>query len=289
MSVSPMRQADRPADDRQRRGARQHGPAAAIDAAQFEAAADVPPQMPEAVAQMVEQRDAPAEQQQKPDPRAEKMLDRGIGLGPIGSGAEPPHQQDRAEAQRHASRAVQDRHHRGQLPAIDLQMRRQWPLGGAHAQGSGEIQADCDLDRAPRSVNATGPWIIAAIPVLRPSSPAALRTRHSRTTPWPACPGHPRLQAAAGEKKTWVPGTVPGTGQAIWSGRFAIEIDNATAIRISRYSEVIEFWAAKQVRLEIGALLRVTRPFSGRFRFARCHVSLSSRNCFTSARPALRM
>src|SRR5205085_12470989 len=116
------------------------------------------------------------------NPRAEKALDRGIGLWPIGSGAEPPDQQDGAEAQRDPGGAMQDRHHRGQLPTIDLQMRRQWPLGGAHAQGTGEIQPDCDLDRAPRSVNATRPWIIAAIPVFRASSPAALRTRHSKTT-----------------------------------------------------------------------------------------------------------
>src|SRR5229473_7922487 len=91
--------------------------------------------MPDAVAQMIEERDAPAEQQQQSEPRAQKTLDGGIGFWPIGGGAKPRYQQDRAEAQRDPAEPVQDRHHRGELPAIDLQVRRQRPLGGAHAQG----------------------------------------------------------------------------------------------------------------------------------------------------------
>ena len=57
----------------------------------------------------------------------------GIGFRPVGGGDQPPHQQDRADAQRDPGSAVQDRQHRGQLPAIDLEMRRQRPRVRSHA------------------------------------------------------------------------------------------------------------------------------------------------------------
>src|SRR6266478_4503732 len=80
MSMAPLRQADDPDEDGQHRGGGEHRPAPGIDAAELQAAPGVPPQMPDAVAQMVEQRDAPAEQHQQSQPRAEKTLDASIWL-----------------------------------------------------------------------------------------------------------------------------------------------------------------------------------------------------------------
>src|SRR5438094_4659375 len=88
MSMSPMRNADHPSNDSQGGGDREHRPAAGIDAVQLESMAGVPPQMSDAVAQVVEQREAPAEQQHQSQPRTEKALDRGIGCRRIGGCAE---------------------------------------------------------------------------------------------------------------------------------------------------------------------------------------------------------
>ena len=66
--------ADAPGDDRQRRGRGEDGLAAGIDALQFEPAPGIPRQMPDAVAEMVEQRDAPPEQHRRsPSGRPEKL------------------------------------------------------------------------------------------------------------------------------------------------------------------------------------------------------------------------
>src|ERR1700704_941335 len=113
MSMSPMRNADHPCNDGQGGGDREYGPTAGIDAVQLQPAAGVPPQMPDAVAQMIEQREAPAEQEQEANPRAKKALDRGIRFGSIGRGAEPPHQQDRPDDERDPVGAMQNRHQGG--------------------------------------------------------------------------------------------------------------------------------------------------------------------------------
>src|SRR3954471_17993764 len=81
ISIAPAGQADEPGGDCQHGGRGQNRPAAGIDALQFEAAAGVPPQMPDAVAEMVEQRHAPAEQQDQAEPGTEKTLHPGISLG----------------------------------------------------------------------------------------------------------------------------------------------------------------------------------------------------------------
>src|SRR5713226_7899362 len=75
ISSAPIGDAGDPGDDGQRCRPRDHCPAAGIDALQLEPAPGIPPQMPQPVAQMVEQRNAPAEQQNPADPRAEKCLD----------------------------------------------------------------------------------------------------------------------------------------------------------------------------------------------------------------------
>src|SRR5438270_9523438 len=90
MSIRPMRNADHPCNDGQDGGDGEHRPAAGINAVQLEPMAGVPPQMPDAVAQVIEQREAPAEQQYEADPGAEKALDPGIWIWPIGGGPQPP-------------------------------------------------------------------------------------------------------------------------------------------------------------------------------------------------------
>ena len=85
--------------------------------------AGVPYQMPDAVAQMIEQSRGPAEQQHDPEPGAEKIREPAIRLGTAGGGDQPPHQQHPAGAQCDAGGTVQDRHDRSELPAINLQVR----------------------------------------------------------------------------------------------------------------------------------------------------------------------
>src|SRR5439155_17392532 len=82
-SVAPVGHANHPDEDRQHRGGGEHCPAAEIDTLELKTAPSVPPQMPDAVAQMVEQRGAPAEQQHEPEPRAEEALHAGMGLWPV--------------------------------------------------------------------------------------------------------------------------------------------------------------------------------------------------------------
>src|SRR5579883_3184916 len=65
ISAAPARQPGDPGGERQQRGRRDDDPAAGIDGLQLQGVAGIPPQMPDAVAEMVEQRDAPAEQQQQ--------------------------------------------------------------------------------------------------------------------------------------------------------------------------------------------------------------------------------
>src|SRR5207302_7902590 len=63
ISSAPIGDAGDPGDQGQDDRRRNHHPAAGIDAFQLEAALGVPPQMPHPVAQMVEKRNAPAEQE----------------------------------------------------------------------------------------------------------------------------------------------------------------------------------------------------------------------------------
>src|SRR3546814_1913996 len=57
-----------------------HGPATACRGGDLEAVAGVPHQMPDAVAEMIEERIAPAEQQQPPDQRSDEALRGGEGV-----------------------------------------------------------------------------------------------------------------------------------------------------------------------------------------------------------------
>src|SRR3984893_1295153 len=68
-----------------------------------------PDEVTDAIAQMIEQRHGPAEQQQEPDPGTEEILDIFIGLRPGSGSNQPPHEQDRPGAQRHAGSAGEDR------------------------------------------------------------------------------------------------------------------------------------------------------------------------------------
>ena len=69
-----------------------------------------------------------------PRARAEKILDPIVSLRARSGSNEPPHQQDGAGAQRDAGRPVEDRQHGSELPAVDLKVRRERPVGGSHLQ-----------------------------------------------------------------------------------------------------------------------------------------------------------
>src|SRR3984893_5245704 len=87
--------------------------------------------MPDPVAQMVEERHAPPKHQHEAEPGIEKLRDSVKGFGARSGGYEPPDEYHRADAQPHPGGAVEDRQDRGELPAIDLKIRRNRPVGGS--------------------------------------------------------------------------------------------------------------------------------------------------------------
>src|SRR5215469_5584022 len=98
-------------------------PAPEIGRLEVEGMARVPDEVSDAVAQVVEQRHGPAEQQQQPNPGPEEILGAFKGLRPGGGGDQPPYEQDRSGAERYARSAVKDRHDGSELPPVDLKVR----------------------------------------------------------------------------------------------------------------------------------------------------------------------
>jgi hypothetical protein len=72
----------------------------------------------------VTERRVPAEQYDEAEGGAEKSQEVGIGFRHVGGGARPRHQEYRADRERDLAHAVQDRPHRDELPAIELQAGR---------------------------------------------------------------------------------------------------------------------------------------------------------------------
>src|SRR6516162_10324734 len=105
---------------------------------------------------MIEQRDGPAEQQQEPEPGTEEVLHTFKGLGPRSGGDQPPNEQKRAGAQHYPGGPVEDRQDGGELPAIDLKVRRKRPVGGSHATA------------IPALLTTPGPRYFVAKPECRP-------------------------------------------------------------------------------------------------------------------------
>src|SRR5215467_9989129 len=123
---------------------------------------------------MIEQREGPAEQQQEPEPGTKEVLHAFKGLGPRSGGDQPPDEQNRAGAQHYPGGPVEDRQYGGELPAIDLKVRRKRPVGGSHATAIPALppplrprhkiawpgwRLGCELDRAPKSVNGSSCWL----------------------------------------------------------------------------------------------------------------------------------
>src|ERR1700750_2009957 len=97
-----------PGDHAQDGGRSDDNPAPQIGRFKVESMAGVPDEVTDAVAQMVENRDGPAEQQQQPNPGAEEILDAFIGLRSSGSGDQPPHEQNRPRSKRYPGGAMHD-------------------------------------------------------------------------------------------------------------------------------------------------------------------------------------
>src|SRR6185437_5083808 len=106
--------------------------AGGVGGAQIETITRVPHEMTQAVAEVEEEREAPAEQQQVAEPRAKKPLRGCEGRLAARRRHQPPHQEQRTDTQREAGRAVRNREHRGQLRLVNLQMRRKRPVGRHH-------------------------------------------------------------------------------------------------------------------------------------------------------------
>src|ERR1700746_1560142 len=109
MSGNPASYSGDPGYQSQHGGRPDDNPPTNIGRFEIERMAGVPDEVTDAIAQMIEQRQCPAEQQQEPDPGAEEILDAFIGLRPGSGGNQPPHEQDRPGAQRRAGSAVENR------------------------------------------------------------------------------------------------------------------------------------------------------------------------------------
>src|SRR5215469_726206 len=129
ISGNPASYPGDPGNQSQRSCRADDNPAAEIGRFEVESVAGIPDEMTDAVAQVIKQRNRPTEQQQEPDPGTEKILDPFIGLRPGGGGHQPPDEQNGSRAQRHAGGAVEDRQNGGELPSIDLKVRRKRPVG----------------------------------------------------------------------------------------------------------------------------------------------------------------
>src|ERR1044072_1390985 len=116
-------EADDPRDDRGGEGNGDDDPAAAIGILELEAVAHVPEQVPDAVAQMIEGREQPAAEDDAAQDRDVEGLELGIGAGAGRREDHPQHEIESTDRECYARGAMQQRHHRGELPLVDLQMR----------------------------------------------------------------------------------------------------------------------------------------------------------------------
>src|SRR5437763_2646721 len=132
MSGDPASYPGDPGNQSQHGGRPDDNPAANIGRFEIERMAGVPDEVTDAIAQMVEHRQGPAEQQQEADPGAEEILNAFIGLRPRSGGNQPPYEQDRPGTQSHTGSAMEDRHDGGELPSVDLKVRRKRLVGGSH-------------------------------------------------------------------------------------------------------------------------------------------------------------
>src|ERR1700730_1055908 len=109
MSGNPASDPGDPGNQSQDGGRPDDNPPTNIGRFEIERMAGVPDEATDAIAQMIEQRQGAAEQEQEPDPGTEEILDTFIGLRPGSGGNQPPQEQDRPGAQRNAGSAVEDR------------------------------------------------------------------------------------------------------------------------------------------------------------------------------------
>jgi hypothetical protein len=100
------------------RGCGEDRVAAAIGVGKFEAITRIPREMSDAAAQVIEEGDRPEEQQQHPDRRNEEGVGCCKQFAARGHSHEPPGEQDRADGQRNAGEAVQDRQGRRDLKPV---------------------------------------------------------------------------------------------------------------------------------------------------------------------------
>src|SRR5260370_3717580 len=116
MSGNPARDPGDPGNKGQHAGRPDDDPAADIHGFEVERVTGVQDEVTDAIAQMIEQRHRPAEQQQEPEPRTEEILDTFINLRPRSGGDEPPHQKDSASAQHYPGGTVENGEDGGELP-----------------------------------------------------------------------------------------------------------------------------------------------------------------------------
>src|SRR5262249_3576279 len=89
--------------------------------------------------EVIEERPRPAQEQQAAEPGKPKALRGRESIRPARRSEQPPDEEDRADSQRQTGSSMEDREDRGQLPFVDLKVRRQRPLNLRHPEILGSI------------------------------------------------------------------------------------------------------------------------------------------------------
>ena len=89
--------------------------------------------MANAIQQVEEEREAPAEEKNQPEPGAPERLGQRKGIVAPGGGDQPPDQERRTDGERETGATMEDREYGSELRPVNLQMRRKRPFEGRHS------------------------------------------------------------------------------------------------------------------------------------------------------------
>jgi len=150
-----------PDQDGQDRRRHHHHHARASQPGKLEPPTDIPEQVPDAVAQMIEEEKGHPEQNQPSEPMSKKSLRPGEGLRSIGRRGQPVSKQQGGGGQNHARQTMRDRQDRGDLGPIDLQVGRTRPASCTHRWAllaAETIRSGVDAGNIPRNPTSANPF-----------------------------------------------------------------------------------------------------------------------------------
>ena len=124
MRLSLHPEADDPGAQREADTDGDHRPAGRVDRLEIETVTRVPKEMPNAVAKVKKEGERPSQQQEKPQPRGKKAMERCVGRRSRRRCNQPANEQGRADAERDAGQTMRDREDRGELGPVNLKVGR---------------------------------------------------------------------------------------------------------------------------------------------------------------------